>query len=133
MPSPRATPDLRLAALSLCLAAQPAFAALPPPAGSAEGLSRILIPIGGLIVLAVVGGMGVMAVRRRLLSKDSAATDQGGLLDDLRRMRDTGQISAEEFDAARKSIAAKLSGKPLRAGPPDPGVQGPRTPGFRRP
>lgn len=82
--------------------------------GTPAGIKKILIPIGGLIVLAVIGGVAVLLARRSMLAKDSAA-DPGGMLDDLRKMRDTGQISAEEFDAARKSIAAKLKGEPLTA------------------
>lgn len=88
--------------------------------GSPASVKRMLIPIGGLIVLALIGGVAVLLARRRMLAKDAAVADQGGLLDDLRKMRDTGQISPEEFDAARKSIAAKLKGeaRPAAVRPP---------------
>lgn len=126
MPSPRATPEqAAAAAITLLVAAAPLLAAPPGQAGTAAGLTRILIPVAGLIVVAVLGGLGVMAVRRRMLAKDTAAADQGGLLDDLRKMRDRGQITPDEFDAARKSIAAKLAGRPVataRPKPPDPGA-----------
>lgn len=124
MRSPRATPDLLWAAALPILASAPALATPGGDAGTAAGLTRILIPIGGLIVLAVVGGLGVMAVRKWMLAKDSVSVDHGGMLDDLRRMRDTGQISVEEFDAARKTIAARLAGKPVPGSgmkSPDPG------------
>ena len=118
-----AIPKQAPAAAAILLAAAPLIAAQPGQAGTAAGLTRILIPVAALIVLAVLGGLGVLAVRRRMLAKDTAA-DQGGLLDDLRAMRDRGQITPEEFDAARKSIAAKMTGRaaaPARAKPPNPG------------
>lgn len=110
------------AAAVLLAASAPAWAGAGQP-GTAAGVTRILLPIGGLIILTILGGLGVMAVRRRMLAKDSPASDQGGLLDDLRRMRSSGQISQEEFDAARKSIAARLAGKPSAPKrPPDSGA-----------
>lgn len=130
-----ATPELRPALpLALILAAAPAAAVLAGPtgqSGTAEGVSRILIPIGGLIVIAVIGGVGVLAVRRWMLANNSTALDHGGLLDDLKRMRDLGQLSQEEFDAARKSIAARLAGRaqPGRASPPNLGARRPSPPG----
>lgn len=116
MRSPRATPDRVLTAVAVvvCTAAialGAAPSAGPGPTGASRNPSRILVPVAGLIVVAVLGGLGVMAVRRRMLAKDTAAADQGGLLEDLRRLRDTGQISPAEFDAARKSIAARLRGE----------------------
>lgn len=126
MRSLRAIPDrLWAAGLAAAVLSLPALGLPSGQSGTAAGMTRILVPVGGLMVLAVVGGMGVMAVRRWLLAKDTAATDQGGLLDDLRRMRNTGQISAEEFDAAKQAIVSKLkaglAGKAEGAGPRNPG------------
>lgn len=122
MPSPPATRELVRAAAVLLAASAPAWAGAGQ-SGTAAGVTRILLPIGGLIILTILGGLGVMAVRRRMLAKDSPASDQGGLLDELRRMRSSGQISDEEFDAARRTIAARLTGKPsVPRRPPDSGA-----------
>lgn len=85
-------------------------------------MTRILIPVGGLIILTVLGGIAITVTRRRMFTK-SAAAEQSGILDDLRRMRDRGEITPEEFDAARKSIAARLAGR-------DRAAAAPRSPQF---
>lgn len=136
MPSLRETPSSRRGYIGLvtilviagCFTAWSAVAfflsmlAIAPTgeSGTPASVKRMLIPIGGLIVLALIGGVAVLLARRSMLAKDAATADQGGLLDDLRKMRDTGQISPEEFDAARKSIAAKLKGEaqPAAVRPP---------------
>lgn len=76
-----------------------------------QPLIPLLVWLGILIVVAVVGGALLMVYRRRLFAPDSSS--QAGLLDDLRAMRDQGQISPEEYDAARKRMAARVAGVPV--------------------
>jgi len=75
--------------------------------------------VGLLIVLVVVGSIVVLALRRRMLSKDDAA---GAVLtlSDLRTMRDKGLLSSEEYDAMRARMTqrakdAALSDPKVRA------------------
>lgn len=71
---------------------------------------QILLWVFLLIVLIVVGGLGVMALRRRLLSKDRG-TDTSGLMDDMRAMHARGELSDEEYDRVRKRMAARAAGR----------------------
>jgi hypothetical protein len=59
----------------------------------------------------MIGGMFVMWLRRRLLAADSGSATTEGLMESLRRMRDAGQMSQEEYDAARKAMASRFAGK----------------------
>lgn len=76
--------------------------------------------IAGLIVAAMVGGVVIMAVRRRMLSRDSGAAD-GSLMDSLRRMRDRGEMSGEEYESTVRTIAKRAAG--IKHGA-SPGIRG---------
>lgn len=61
-----------------------------------------------LIILAIVGGMVIFAVKRRLFDKSheqdhSAAT----LMESLEQMRRSGEISKEEYEQTRRTIIEK--------------------------
>jgi hypothetical protein len=83
-------------------------------------LRQILIPIGAIIVVAVVGGLILMAVRRRMIGGRGDADFQRGFFDDLRDMLKRGEITQGEYDAAKANMAAKLAGKPPPPKPPAP-------------
>jgi hypothetical protein len=56
-----------------------------------------------------VGFIVMMVLRKRMFAAETM--DQGaGFMDSLREMRNSGQMSQEEFDAARKAMTARLSG-----------------------
>lgn len=75
---------------------------------SATRETQVLLWIGVLILVVVVGGIGAMLVRRRLLDKDAGAAGTAGFLDELRAMQRRGEISPEEFEATRKAMSAKI-------------------------
>lgn len=77
----------------------------------AGDVGQILLWAGVLIVVAMVGGVVMMAVRRSMLS-DTPGSGDGGLLDQMRRMVSDGRMTQEEFDQARRKMAerAKASG-----------------------
>jgi hypothetical protein len=64
--------------------------------------------VGVLIVVAVVGGLAILYLRRRVLAEAGDADAQGGLMESLRAMRDSGEISQQEFDAARSSMLRRV-------------------------
>ncbi len=82
--------------------------------------SRALIDawpyLAGLIVAAVVGGLLILAIRRTLLSKASVIADES-LMQTLRRMRDTGELSHDEYEASVRSIATRVASRKA----PEPG------------
>lgn len=81
------------------------------PSGDHEraGPGAGLIAVGSLIALCIVAGLIVLAVRKRLFASDTNGEDSGLLLDSLRDMLKSGQITQAEFDAAKKTMVAKLS------------------------
>jgi hypothetical protein len=76
-------------------------------ASSASSMSAVMW-VGVLIVVAVVGGLAILYLRRRVLAEAGDADAQGGLMESLRAMRDSGEISQQEFDAARSSMLRRM-------------------------
>lgn len=76
--------------------------------GQSEAVGQIVlwvgVMVGALVVLAVV----LMALRRRLLAP--ARAPEAGMFDHLRRMRQEGSITTEEYDAIRQRIVSRLAG-----------------------
>ncbi len=96
------------------LALAPRIAPGRAPSGA---IGPTLVTLGVLIALLIVLGAGLVWFRRRVLTP-RGRTDGAALIEDLRRMRDTGQITPEEFDAAKAAAVARLTGRrPPRAGP----------------
>jgi len=55
-------------------------------------------------ILAVLGGMAVMRLRKHLLARDAATEATGWTLRDLEQMRQSGQITEQEFKILRDRI-----------------------------
>lgn len=79
----------------------------------------VVITVGVLILVVVGAGMAVLYIRRRLFSKHDTAATTGGFLDELRDMHKRGEMSDEEFQAARASLLAKITGQPVPPAPPN--------------
>lgn len=73
----------------------------------------VLIWIGVLIVAVVVLFAALMLVKRKLFGREKDNATDRGLFDDLRAMRDRGEITQAEYDATRKAMAARITGKPV--------------------
>lgn len=71
--------------------------------------TQVLLWVGVLIVLAMLGGALVMVLRRRMFDRSSGTGATGSLLEDLRRMRRSGEISEAEFEQARRKLTEQLS------------------------
>lgn len=84
-----------------------------------------------LIVVTVLAGIAIVVIRRRLLESDATESSPGTLMEDLRRMRDRGEITEEEYDRTRKAIAARAAGRePPPIPPPDPDAPRRARPGY---
>ncbi|UCG32760.1 MAG: SHOCT domain-containing protein [Phycisphaerales bacterium] len=70
-----------------------------------------------LLVLALVVGMGIRALRRRVFPEKEPPPDQLWTLEDLREMRERGQLSEEEFETLRARVIARMAGAKPGGGP----------------
>lgn len=88
-------------------------AALPPRANG----TAVFIAAGALIIAVVVAGAVVMHVRARLLKRREDHAAGAAWLEELREMHRRGEVSDDEFQAARASLLSSLSSA---LGPPAP-------------
>lgn len=89
----------------------------PSPKTALSAFTDLWPYLAGLIIVAIVGGIVIMAFRRSFLSKHSAEADES-LMGALRRMRDSGEISHEEYENSMRSMAHRVAarlGKPAEA------------------
>ncbi len=80
------------------------------PAGGAppqRDTASVMIWVGVLLGLVIGGGLFALWMRRRLHASDAANEASVGLLEGMRRMRDQGQISPEEYDSMRRAITKR--------------------------
>lgn len=69
----------------------------------------VFIWVGVLISFAVVGGTLAVLLRKKLFEKQSAMDVRGSLMDHLRDAHARGEISTEEYEQTRKSMASRMS------------------------
>lgn len=65
---------------------------------------QALMWVGVLILVVVIAGVVMMLVRRRMMGGESTSEKAESLMTSVRRMRDEGRLSAEEYDAIRKRL-----------------------------
>ena len=70
---------------------------------SGEAVFGLLIPLGVFVVLAAGGLWIAIAVRRRM-SASRQSTTAAFSLAELRRLRDRGDLTAEEYDALARTL-----------------------------
>lgn len=90
---------------------------IPPILASAARLAfgQMLPWIIAMIVLVIAGGAIVLYIRHRFFRVEDETTTPGGLTEQLRAMRDRGELTPEEYDEARLVIVARATGKDLAA------------------
>ena len=96
-------------------------------AQSTSSTSEALFWIGLLILVVLLGGIVVFWLRRRLFADDRASADPGSILESMRAMRDSGEMSDDEFRQARDALVRRASTRSGDAPPPTP-TAAPRTP-----
>ncbi|MGA1266659.1 MAG: SHOCT domain-containing protein [Phycisphaerales bacterium] len=88
-------------------------------AASGDLFSRLLPWIGGLLVLAVVGGVLMLWTRRMATGSGGPIEPAGFGLDELQAMRDRGEITPEEHERARRRLVERMARRaPSRTSPP---------------
>ena len=69
----------------------------------------MLFWILALIVAVILGGLILLAIRRRMLiHDDSMSVGSSGLLDHLHQMHRDGEIDDDEFANARKAVLRQV-------------------------
>ncbi|MCE7972967.1 MAG: SHOCT domain-containing protein [Leptolyngbya sp. PLA1] len=87
------------------------FAQAADPAQSARS-TQLVVAIAALIAAVMLLGLIIMIMRKRLLARDAGADAGRSFMEDLRRMRDRGEITQEEFDATRRRIIERAKQRP---------------------
>lgn len=81
--------------------------------------NRALVWVGVLLAAVLIGGFFMILLRKRLFAKDAPMESSASLMESVRQMHKTGQISTEEFDRVRKKLARQVREKSERG--PTPG------------
>ncbi|MEZ6318347.1 MAG: SHOCT domain-containing protein [Phycisphaerales bacterium] len=72
-------------------------------------LTPMLVWLGVLIAVTVVAGIVLLALRRSLLAPPSSREGAlSGLMDDLRAMHARGDLTDDEFAAAKRRMVEKI-------------------------
>ena len=91
-----------------------------------------IIVAGGLLVGAlIVLWLGVWYYRRRWLGSEASGVGPAWTLEDLRRLRDRGDLSESEYQALRGLVVGSFEDRPAgAAGLPESGDSRTGKPGF---
>jgi hypothetical protein len=114
-------------------------------AQDAERLFAETLPWIGLLAIFILLGGGIAIWLRKRMAVNGDDSSAGFILADLRRMRDQGEISPEEFESAKSKMIEGIKASTIRESPhsddrrsPDsnpkrPLRDGPAIPPQRRP
>lgn len=97
-------------------------------AGAAGNVPAVLIRIAALVAIVLVGATIILWVRRRLFAPQKPV-GPGMSMEQLRRLRDRGELSPEEYDSLRLAVVQQASGN---AAPGGGGVRPGAAPGGGR-
>ena len=82
-----------------------------------------------MLVAGNLIGAGILALKRRFLPEQEPPPEQIWSLQDLRALRDSGEISEEEFETLRARVITRMAGveagESPTAQPLEPDAQGP--------
>ncbi|MEM7623035.1 MAG: SHOCT domain-containing protein [Planctomycetota bacterium] len=81
--------------------------------GSSQG--EVLLWVGVLLAATIAGSIVVLFIRSRFLSRDTGDQPDGTLFEQLRQMRDRGDMTPDEFERARARIIQRTTGKPAES------------------
>lgn len=73
-------------------------------------VGTVLVTTGLLIGAVILGGLILMWLRRRMTTETRGGND-ATVMESLREMRDSGAISAEEYEAARQGVIERMRGE----------------------
>lgn len=91
---------------------------IPLAASVAEKSGGIILWSGVLLLAVVVLSLGVWYYRRRWISTVDSPSSTPWTFEDIRRLRDTGAITDEEYQALRATIVGSFERGTSKPGPP---------------
>ncbi|HYF15139.1 MAG TPA: SHOCT domain-containing protein [Phycisphaerales bacterium] len=95
--------------------------ALVAQSGASQSAATNAVVWVVVLMAAVLGGaIAILLLRRRLLSRDAPGAADGSMIDQMRAMRDRGQMTDEEFDRLRKAMARKAAQRRAAEAHPPP-------------
>ena len=83
-------------------------------AQDAERLFAEILPWIGLLAILILLGGGIAIWLRKRMAVNGGDSSAGFILDDLRRMRDEGEISSEEFEIAKSKMIEGIKASTVR-------------------
>ncbi len=96
---------------------------------SSRDVVDVVVLLGAALVLVVLGTLGVVWARRRLVDTDDDASTAGLTLHDLRQLHARGELTDEEFEAAKAAIIGAHAPKAKPASTPRERLGGGPAPG----
>lgn len=105
-----------------------ASTSLAQSASASSRPQQVLLLVGLLMGLTLAGGLVVFLLRRRIFAKTNDMSDDAGLMGSLRKMRDTGQISDEEYETTRKAMARRAVERATKQSTPSAPAAAPTKP-----
>ncbi len=85
------------------------------PASAPKAAAAVVTWVIILVLLAVAAAFVALWIRQRMLREDDAGDPRAPLLQQLRRARDSGRMSDEEFRRARDALLTGSSRRARRA------------------
>lgn len=88
------------------------------PTLASTPVTAILLWVVILIAVLLVGAIGIAALRRSMFSDHTHQPDNAGLMEQMRRMVERGEMTQAEYDQARRAIIEKAKARPEKSDPP---------------
>ncbi len=109
-PAPEPTPASEPVPESNTAAVVPGTPYVPPPTRQQQ-LSQVWVFVGVLIVLTMLGGLLIVKYRKIMLGGADEPDDTKGLMNSLRELRDSGEMSEEEYQQTRRRLVEKMAAR----------------------
>lgn len=92
------------------------LAAAAQPSRSPQAVAELILWIGVIILVLVALGIIAIYFRNRVHRADPSESQTGSLLESLRAMHRRGELSQEEYESARASLMAGMTGSQTATG-----------------
>ena len=74
---------------------------------SADAATQVFFYLAIVVVVLLVGAVVILFLRRRMTVRESGPAETSSILSQMRQLRDSGQMSKEEFDRVKSKLVSK--------------------------